>query len=50
MRVISGKRRGLKLNPPAEDSPIRPTADRVKESVFNLIAFDLDGYFLDLFC
>ena len=36
MRVISGKSRGLKLvAPPGLDT--RPTTDRVKESLFNLI-------------
>lgn len=38
MRVISGLRRGLKLKSP-EGLGTRPTTDRVKESVFNLIQF-----------
>ncbi len=49
MRVITGAKRGMKLLSPPEDAPIRPTADRTKESVFNLIHFDLDEPFLDLF-
>lgn len=50
MRIISGKYRGLKL---AEfgGGEIRPTADRVKESLFNIIAADIAGArALDLFC
>ncbi len=49
MRVIAGKYRGKKLvefNLPST----RPTLDRVKESIFNLIQFDIDGaVVLDLF-
>nr|WP_314278524.1 16S rRNA (guanine(966)-N(2))-methyltransferase RsmD [uncultured Peptostreptococcus sp.] len=49
MRVISGSARGLKLNTPSDDK-IRPTTDRVKESMFNIIQ-DLvyDSQVLDLF-
>lgn len=36
MRVISGSRRGAKLIT-REDEFVRPTTDRVKESMFNLI-------------
>ena len=36
MRIISGKYRGLKLRPP-ESSKIRPTSDRLKESLFSII-------------
>ena len=36
MRIISGKYRGLKLLPP-ESSKIRPTSDRLKESLFSII-------------
>ena len=36
MRVISGKARGLKLLAP-EGMDTRPTTDRVKESVFNIL-------------
>ena len=49
MRVITGKKRGMKLISPPEDAPIRPTADRTKESIFNLIHEGIDGSFLDLF-
>lgn len=38
MRIIAGLRRGMKLKAP-EGMGTRPTTDRVKESVFNLIQF-----------
>ena len=50
MRVISGKYRGKRLNSPIGND-VRPTGDKVKESIFNVIQFDLAGSrFLDLFC
>ncbi|MBQ2614994.1 MAG: 16S rRNA (guanine(966)-N(2))-methyltransferase RsmD [Clostridia bacterium] len=49
MRVISGLRRGLKLNAP-QGVHTRPTTDRVKESVFNIIQFSFPAErVLDLF-
>lgn len=49
MRVISGSARGLKLNTPANND-IRPTTDRVKESMFNIISPQVyDSIVLDLF-
>jgi len=49
MRIISGIARGRKLREPAGDK-IRPTSDKVKESVFNIIQFDVEGRrVLDLF-
>jgi len=49
LRVISGLRRGLKLKAP-EGMGTRPTTDRVKESVFNLIQFHFPAdSVLDLF-
>ena len=36
MRIISGKFRGLKLHPPV-DLSIRPTSDRLKESLFSIL-------------
>lgn len=49
MRVISGTARGRKLKElPGLDT--RPTTDKVKESVFNIIQFDIEGQrVLDLF-
>lgn len=49
MRVITGSARGRRLREPAGDD-IRPTTDMVKESVFNILQFDIEGRkFLDLF-
>ena len=36
MRIISGKFRGLKLQPPVDFST-RPTSDRLKESLFSIL-------------
>ncbi len=49
MRVISGKVRGTKLNS-IDDISTRPTLDRIKENIFNLINIDFqDASVLDLF-
>jgi len=49
MRVISGKARGVVLKTP-EGMATRPTADRVKEAIFNIIQFELPAArVLDLF-
>ena len=49
MRVVAGSARGLKLVPPVGDR-VRPTLDRVREALFNIIGPDLPGAsFLDLF-
>lgn len=49
MRIISGNYRGRKLDT-IEGDDTRPTTDRVKESIFNLIQFDIAGaVVLDLF-
>ena len=49
MRVISGVARGRRLREPA-GFDIRPTSGMVKESVFNIIQFDIEGRrVLDLF-
>ena len=50
MRIISGKYRGLKLAE-FDGSDVRPTADRVKESLFNVLFGRVVGArVLDLFC
>lgn len=50
MRIISGKYRGMNLAE-FKGSEIRPTADRVKESLFNILSFETVGArVLDLFC
>lgn len=48
MRVITGTARGTKLKTP-EGMLTRPTTDRVKEALFNIIQFDIAGDVLDLF-
>ena len=49
MRIISGKARGTKLYT-LDGENTRPTLDRVKESLFNIIQNDVrDTVFLDLF-
>jgi 16S rRNA (guanine966-N2)-methyltransferase len=53
MRIVAGKFRGKQLNSPTDDS-IRPTADRVRESMFNILASRIGPVFdgvrvLDLF-
>ena len=49
MRVIAGTARGMRLAAPA-GLRVRPTSDRVRESLFNIIAPRIEGArFLDLF-
>lgn len=49
MRVIAGKARSLKLKTP-EGLETRPTTDRIKETLFNMLQPYLpDGIFIDLF-
>ena len=49
MRVITGIARGRKLKE-LSGMETRPTTDRVKESLFNIVQFDLEGRkVLDLF-
>ena len=49
MRIISGKSRGTKLYT-LEGENTRPTLDRVKESIFNIIQNEIEGAeILDLF-
>lgn len=51
MRIIGGKLKGLRLNPPAK-LPVRPTTDLAKEALFNILynQFDFENIqVLDLF-
>jgi 16S rRNA (guanine(966)-N(2))-methyltransferase RsmD len=49
MRVIGGQAKGRRLKAP-KGRALRPTADRVKEALFNILPRDLSGYrVLDLF-
>ena len=49
MRVIAGTARSIPLKAP-QGMETRPTTDKIKETLFNMIQFDLQGaVFLDLF-
>ncbi|MEG1426356.1 MAG: 16S rRNA (guanine(966)-N(2))-methyltransferase RsmD [Oscillospiraceae bacterium] len=49
MRIIAGQQRGRKLFA-LEGDQVRPTSDRVKEALFNILQFQIEGRrFLDLF-
>lgn len=49
MRIVAGRYRGRRLTPPSDDS-VRPTTDRIKETVFNILQWDVEGArVLDLF-
>lgn len=49
MRVITGTARGKRLET-LESDAVRPTPDRVKEAIFSIIQFDIEGRrILDLF-
>ena len=49
MRIITGKARGVRLDT-LEGLNTRPTAERAKEAVFSMLAFDIEGRrVLDLF-
>ena len=49
MRVIAGTARSLPLKTP-EGMDIRPTTDRIKETLFNMLQADIPGsVFVDLF-
>lgn len=49
MRVITGTARGMQLST-LEGKDVRPTTDKVKESLFNIVQFDIEGRrVLDLF-
>ena len=41
MRIIGGKLKGLRLSPPS-NLPVRPTTDKGKEALFNILVNQLD--------
>jgi 16S rRNA (guanine966-N2)-methyltransferase len=53
VRIIAGEFRGRRLRSPA-DQAIRPTSDRAREALFNILEHGApavrDARFLDLFC
>ena len=49
MRIITGSAKGTKLET-LEGEKTRPTTERVKEAIFSVIQFDIEGRrVLDLF-
>ena len=49
MRVITGSARGRRLET-LDGEDVRPTTDRIKEAIFSIIQFEIEGRtFLDLF-
>ena len=46
MRIVAGRLRGRALATPG-DGAIRPTSDRVREAVFNILAHGVDGFAID---
>ena len=49
MRIIAGTARSLPLRAP-EGLDTRPTSDQIKETLFNMLQYEIPGcYFLDLF-
>ena len=50
MRIIAGKHRGRQLVSFRQEG-VRPTSDKAREALFNILAPDLPGaFFLDMFC
>ncbi len=50
MRIVSGKFKGQEIFSPPKSIELRPTSDRVREAVFDVLRFDIVGAtFLDLF-
>jgi len=43
MRIIGGRFRGRKIQAPEKDTSVRPTADRTRESVFNMLLHRFQG-------
>ena len=49
MRVIAGKYRGRKINPP-KDNSVRPTSDKIKEALFDVLQKEVsEAVVIDLF-
>jgi 16S rRNA (guanine966-N2)-methyltransferase len=46
VRIVAGKFRGRSLAAPAHEG-LRPTSDRVRESVFNILEHGIDGFNLN---
>ncbi len=51
MRIISGSAKGRPIAGPKNDRLIRPTSDRTRETIFNMVGQRCDGLrVLDLYC
>ena len=46
MRIVAGKFKGREIKGPASDAT-RPTSDRVRESIFNILAHGIEGFGLE---
>ncbi|MGE0765133.1 MAG: 16S rRNA (guanine(966)-N(2))-methyltransferase RsmD [Hyphomicrobiaceae bacterium] len=46
MRIVAGTLRGRAIEAP-QGTAIRPTSDRVREALFNILAHGIDGFTLD---
>ena len=46
MRIVGGKFKGRNISSP-EGASTRPTTDRVRESIFNILAHGIEGFTLD---
>lgn len=50
MRIIAGKYRSRRFKPPPPGAELRPTSDRLRETIFNVVAKRIEGsVFVDLF-
>ncbi len=46
MRIVGGRLRGRTLVAP-QDANVRPTSDRVRESIFNILEHGIEGFAID---
>jgi 16S rRNA (guanine966-N2)-methyltransferase len=46
MRIVAGKFKGREIKGPASGAT-RPTSDRVRESIFNILAHGIEGFTID---
>ena len=50
MRIVAGQWRGRRLKTPGKTKGIRPTSDRLREALFNILAARFEGgVFIDLY-
>jgi len=50
MRIVTGKFKGREIISPPKSIELRPTSDRVREAIFDVVRFNIvDSVFLDLF-